>query len=585
MKILVLGNGFDLDHGLPTSYMDFLNFCNYVMNMDNPDSRYFEKLKELQKKYADILSQNEAIKKTFESFLSNNRFLVYFNNQIDKQGNNWIDFEREIKNIISKFKELEYEFEKSNSSTYHVDSSHQIHDVLYDLGLDYMDTNYWDEITLNTLHYDLCISLDNFSKALEYYIYIFVNTTSVDGVSPDIISFEANNVLTFNYSDTYERIYGGIHWNESVDHVHGFASGKIEGDPSIILGITSENEKSQSSYVEFEKYFQRITKKTGSKYKNWLQSKLAKNEKMEVVFFGHSLDASDSDIIKDLIFKEESRIKIYYYDDSAYKQIVANLIEIIGKEELIKYVSGRSPKIIFMKQSEHQTGVSAGAEISRDIKEIYRFYEQSKSEIEKTLSKIKDKVDKKDLNYFISQRKTISLFDALLYCGVEFADKKSFFEICKLLDYETNKSGNVVKYFDEEWGSNSSWGEIIDCEAETSKLILAVNKSNQKRFEEVQAKKKYTYFVSLSSSEDMKTELIKIFSNETPTDEYWNELNELIRIMFGNETFVSAIRLLDVKSLSLYARTKANHFINIFDNYCYEYEMAKQAAENGYEID
>ena len=97
MKILVLGNGFDLDHGLPTGYMDFLNFCNYVMDMDNPNSQYFEKLKESQKKYVDILNQNEAIKKTFQSFLSLNRFLTYFNNKIDKQGNNWIDFEREIR--------------------------------------------------------------------------------------------------------------------------------------------------------------------------------------------------------------------------------------------------------------------------------------------------------------------------------------------------------------------------------------------------------------------------------------------------------------------------------------------------------
>ena len=27
MKILVIGNGFDLAHGLPTSYKDFLEFC------------------------------------------------------------------------------------------------------------------------------------------------------------------------------------------------------------------------------------------------------------------------------------------------------------------------------------------------------------------------------------------------------------------------------------------------------------------------------------------------------------------------------------------------------------------------------
>lgn len=30
MKILVIGNGFDLEHGLPTTYMDFLNFISNV---------------------------------------------------------------------------------------------------------------------------------------------------------------------------------------------------------------------------------------------------------------------------------------------------------------------------------------------------------------------------------------------------------------------------------------------------------------------------------------------------------------------------------------------------------------------------
>lgn len=30
MNILVIGNGFDLAHGLPTKYTDFLYFCNVV---------------------------------------------------------------------------------------------------------------------------------------------------------------------------------------------------------------------------------------------------------------------------------------------------------------------------------------------------------------------------------------------------------------------------------------------------------------------------------------------------------------------------------------------------------------------------
>ena len=31
MDILVLGNGFDLAHGLPTGYIDFLEFCKSIM--------------------------------------------------------------------------------------------------------------------------------------------------------------------------------------------------------------------------------------------------------------------------------------------------------------------------------------------------------------------------------------------------------------------------------------------------------------------------------------------------------------------------------------------------------------------------
>ena len=32
-KILLIGNGFDLAHGLPTSYKDFLDFCKMVREL------------------------------------------------------------------------------------------------------------------------------------------------------------------------------------------------------------------------------------------------------------------------------------------------------------------------------------------------------------------------------------------------------------------------------------------------------------------------------------------------------------------------------------------------------------------------
>lgn len=416
MKILVLGNGFDLDHNLPTSYMDFLNFCNYTLNMDNPDSQYLGKLKEAQTSYIDILKNCDGIKDTFLSFIKNNHLLTYFNNRINKQGNNWIDFEREIKNIISEFKIIEINLKQSELYSYCTDSNHKVHQVLKDLGLSYVDRDAWDEITLAATHEDLCHSLDNFSLALEYYISVFVNTTPIDGVSPDIINFDANKVLSFNYSDTYERIYGGVRWNESVDHVHGIALSTLGKESNIILGITSNEKSMQSSYVEFEKYFQRITKRTGNEYKNWLQSRLETKENIEIMFFGHSLDSTDSDIIKDLICNENTIVYIYYYDENSHKQIVANLVETIGKESLIKYVSGQKPKIQFIKQKDHQKDNTAGFEITRDIRALYRMYSLSDDEINILLEKIKKRIETKDLSYFYSQKKSISLFEALNSC-------------------------------------------------------------------------------------------------------------------------------------------------------------------------
>ena len=35
MEILMIGNGFDLEHGLPTKYADFLDFVNSIDNWGN----------------------------------------------------------------------------------------------------------------------------------------------------------------------------------------------------------------------------------------------------------------------------------------------------------------------------------------------------------------------------------------------------------------------------------------------------------------------------------------------------------------------------------------------------------------------
>ena len=57
MNILVIGNGFDLAHGLPTRYMDFLEFIEeYFIYKEKGESQkqcslYFKKVEELKEYY------------------------------------------------------------------------------------------------------------------------------------------------------------------------------------------------------------------------------------------------------------------------------------------------------------------------------------------------------------------------------------------------------------------------------------------------------------------------------------------------------------------------------------------------------
>lgn len=583
MKILVLGNGFDLDHNLPTSYTDFLNFCNYVLE-DTPEA--FEKLNPIQKGYAENLQTRDFEKNIILPFLENNYLLKYFNTKVVTRGENWIDFEREIKSIVNEFKVIEFEFKRSNEYSYYTPKDYKVHQILQDLGLDFLvertwneSSIVWNESSIAKVHNVLCDSLNKFSFVLKYYISAFINETPVEGVSPDIIDFDANKVLTFNYSNTYERIYGGVRWNGSIDHVHGVAIGSLYDEPNIILGITTLDENLQNYYVEFEKYFQRIIKKTGNEYKEWLQRGKETNEKIEIMFFGHSLDATDSDIIRELIYCDNSVVKIYYYDEQAYQQIVANLIEIIGKDSLIDFVSRAIPKIEFVKQRKHRVNNTAGMEITRDTRTLYKIHTLSNHNIDELQLKLKRKVEEKDLSYFYSQRKAISLFEALKYQGLEFARQDDFFAICEELNFERKKNGKLEFYDEEEWYDITPWNEVISCNKETSHLIKRINKSNKKRFQEAEPTKPYAKILTLESSEEMRDFLIGLFKEKNPNETYWKQLEELFGLMYKNILFEDALKLIKQETLPLPVRSKFIHFENAYYEHCFNNDSAKQRAE------
>lgn len=118
-KILLIGNGFDLAHGLPTSYSYFLDFCDKVEKIFTRQQMMSDT--EYKRKFLDDWNIDDSIKsKLYEWFkksptnqdellielndnIRDNIWINYFLEKRKQLGQNWIDFESEISNVVQAF--------------------------------------------------------------------------------------------------------------------------------------------------------------------------------------------------------------------------------------------------------------------------------------------------------------------------------------------------------------------------------------------------------------------------------------------------------------------------------------------------
>lgn len=577
MKVLILGNGFDLDHNLPTSYKNFLNFCNAVIDCKRSEDYSNYELTKEQIEYLVVIDQSPNIKDSFLTYIQSNKLLRYFNKKIHKTGENWIDFEREISIIVSCFRDLEEQLEKSGDSFIEVSKDHIVHQILDDMDLSSFDNEKWNDISLRAFHSSLLKYVKDFSIALDYYIHIFVNETPVAGVSPDIINFCADRVLTFNYSNTYERIYSGTKMNDIPIHAHGIAMGNLYSDTSIILGITTNN--ASNNYVEFEKYYQRITKKIGNKYREWFNDNGISKNKIEVAFFGHSLDASDSDIITCVLDNPNTIITVFYYNDEAYKTIVSNLVGIVGKEKLVNFVSGESPKITFVKQQQHLPDSSAGLKISKDIRKIYNFYQYTDKEIQDILDHVSKRIDDCDIDYFFTQSNVISLAKALYDQHYIKYSVKDYQKICTKLNYNTDKNGELVVLSTEHWNDFDFMGDEILCDKKVTELIELVNKSNRERYT-CKTNETPLSKIELSDNYENMFSILDSLLSEEPSETSWKNIYFIIDKMLGNDNFDRAVSELRTKKFCLPKQSRIDHFGAVYDEENYYYQMNQSMQES-----
>ncbi|MEQ2625947.1 bacteriophage abortive infection AbiH family protein [Faecalibacillus faecis] len=379
-KILLIGNGFDLAHGLPTSYKDFLDFCKMVRELYtypiidneynqkklidwNTDKTIKSKLLECYENRKNcfedkITTQCKELDELYDC-IKENVWINYFLEREKYIGENWIDFESEISNVVQAIETLKGYIERDEDVLKIKDTKQQT--IIYFLKI--AKKSLQDVFNLKRIDSfieDISIELDKLIRSLEIYICEFVNEIDIIKENDDIKTITPDYVLSFNYSNTYERIYGQSK-EVTYDYIHGKADIKNNVDTcNLVLGIDEylEDDKNDKlEFIAFKKFYQRIYKSTDSTYMKWVeQIKKYPEVNHNLFIFGHSLDKTDRDILKLLICNDNVTTKIYYYrknknDKKELGKLIKNLVRIMGQDELISRTMGEHKTIEFIPQT------------------------------------------------------------------------------------------------------------------------------------------------------------------------------------------------------------------------------------------
>ena len=357
-NILVIGNGFDLAHGLKTSYKDFIDFCEVIKSIK---IKYeFSNIKEAKQYINDIRDEffdshksvvdffivdyiDEEVKDNILNFCMDNFWIDYIH---DHKGieDRWCDIEYVIGNVIESISYISNHLGEVIETDNH--RYHKNYEIIVklegELRVDIGDNIHTKINNLKQKFYD---NLEQLTYMLEVYLDIISHEINYEKMELfTLLSADIDYLISFNYTSTFMNLYHSLSL-ENVHFIHGEAkpNRKIE-ENNMVFGIGQEIKYSglddQYDYVEFQKYYQRIIKKTGVQYKEWLSEDFGTIYAGTTVFiYGHSLDYTDGDVIRDLINCENSELYIFYIDRNALKSLVSNLIKIFSKEEVIKFTS------------------------------------------------------------------------------------------------------------------------------------------------------------------------------------------------------------------------------------------------------
>lgn len=379
-KILITGNGFDLNLNLPTSYSDFIKILSNLKDIKeyNFDSIYnaSSSYESIKKKFDNSIRFKKNEIDELKDLLNKSLWFNFFTSEYNID--TWIDFETKIEYVlINIFKSLnsleEILFSKGPrvNSAKRISAIHFNKDIVrieifnsFNLlkkdGINYIlnellfinkygyNVNFNYETISKYLFEDLLI----FKKIFNLYFELFV-LPLYDKLQQNINSTIYKDIdyhFTFNYTPTFEKVYDQT---IRTDFLHG----KIDSiNNFIVLGINdlpnNVNEEHLKYFIPFTKYYQKLNNNTDYYFLNEISNK---NSSEDYIFYfvGHSLDRSDEDYINeifDFVYdskSKKSKIVIAYHSENSKSSMLINLFLIRGKDDIVELM--RSKVLVFKK--------------------------------------------------------------------------------------------------------------------------------------------------------------------------------------------------------------------------------------------
>ncbi|MBJ8326483.1 AbiH family protein [Streptococcus pacificus] len=328
--------------------------------------------------------------------------------------NNWNDLENQISQLVKALSIIKKELKNINTDFIYFsdDSATKSNELAKNYFSDLKNSKHInfiiDELTeriefekqgiknksliflMDEFNQKIMTSLNQLTYHLEFYLaYIDKKENLNKMIQQNRIKIidkfdKIDNILSFNYTTTAQLQYGLD--DNHIHYVHGkqnFSNSSINNN-NLVFGIEDNDNFVNEDLINYQKTFQRIIKKTGFKYKSFIETKeLQKLDIINVIIFGHSLDILDKEIFIDFFeltkhkkLRNKLQFFIFYFGIDDLKNKVKNLSMFLGKETLINLTS---ENIIHFIDTKNEKAVEeTEKEINRKREEISKYNFQQK---------------------------------------------------------------------------------------------------------------------------------------------------------------------------------------------------------------